>query len=265
MRVAQCAVQIRTIRVTRYVTPLREGGSLPAIVEADDDGMYVLKFRGAGQGAKVLIAELVCGELGRSLGLPVPEIVFAQLDPDLSRTEPDHEISALIRGSAGLNLALDYLPGSVAYDPLVMRLDDDLVSRIVWFDAYISNVDRTARNPNMLIWHRKLWLIDHGAALYFHHAPGWETDPARPRDAFPLIRQHLLLHKARGLRDADEAMAAALTPETLQRIVDLIPDGWLAADDGPAQTAALRTAYRDYLAERLKAPRAFIDEAVRVR
>ena len=258
-------VDIRTIRVTRYVTPLREGGSLPAIVEADDDGMYVLKFRGAGQGAKVLIAELVCGEIGRTLGLPVPEIVFAELDPDLSRTEPDHEISALIRGSAGLNLAIDYLPGSVAYDPLVMKLDDDLMSRIVWFDAYISNVDRTARNPNMLIWHRKLWLIDHGAALYFHHADGWQADPAKPRDVFPLIKQHLLLHKAKSLRAVDDAMAQALTPAALQRIVDLIPASWLAAESDPEQATALRTAYHDYLTARLKAPRAFIDEALRVR
>ena len=259
------AVEIRTIRVTRYVTPLREGGSLPAIVEADDDGMYVLKFRGAGQGAKALIAELVCGEIGRALGLPVPEIVFAELDHDLSRTEPDHEISALIRASAGLNLAIDYLPGSVTYDPLVMRLDDDLMSRIVWFDAYISNVDRTARNPNMLIWHRKLWLIDHGAALYFHHASGWETDAAKPRDGFALIKQHVLLHKASDLRAVDEAMARSLTPEALQRIVALIPSGWLAEDDAPERAATIQTAYLHYLTERLQAPRGFIDEALRVR
>jgi len=259
------AVQIRTIRVTRYVTPLREGGSLPAIVEADDDGMYVLKFRGAGQGAKALIAELVCGEIGRALGLPVPEIVFAELDHDLSRTEPDHEISSLIRASAGLNLAIDYLPGSVTFDPLVMRIDDDLMSRIIWFDAYISNVDRTARNPNMLIWHRKLWLIDHGAALYFHHASGWDTDAARPRDSFALIKQHVLLHKANGLRDVDEAMAGALTNETLQEIVELIPTGWLVEDDAPEAATALQAAYVHYLTERLQAPRGFIDEALRVR
>jgi hypothetical protein len=258
-------VHIRTIRVTRYVTPLREGGSLPAIVEADDDGMYVLKFRGAGQGVKVLIAELVCGEIGRALGLPIPEIVFADLDRDLSRTEPDHEISALIRSSAGLNLAIDYLPGSVTYDPQVMRLDDDLMSRIVWFDAYISNVDRTARNPNMLIWHRKPWLIDHGAALYFHHADGWENDPEKSRDPFLLIKQHLLLHKASSVREVDEAMAQTLTPEALQQIVDLIPSGWLAVDNAPEQAPMARAAYRDYLHHRLASPRAFIDEALRVR
>ena len=261
---AQCLVGIRTIRVTRYVTPLREGGSLPAIVEADDDGMYVLKFRGAGQGAKVLVAELICGEIGRALGLPIPEIAFAELDRDLSRTEPDHEISALIRHSAGLNLALDYLPGSVTYDPLVIRLDDDQVSRIVWFDAFISNVDRTVRNPNMLIWHRKIWLIDHGAALYFHHAAGWETDASKPRDGFALIKQHVLLHKARTLREVDEQMAAALTPTVLTQIVDLVPDSWLAGDDG-GQPASVRAAYVHYLTARLNAPRAFIAEALRGR
>ena len=176
---------MRTVRVTRYVTPLREGGSLPAIVEADDDGLYVLKFRGAGQGAKALIAELVSGEIARALGLPVPEIVFAELDPDLARTEPDPEIYALIRDSAGLNLALDYLPSSVIFDPVVEKPAADLASRIVWFDAYVTNVDRTARNTNMLMWHRRLWLIDHGATLYFHHSPGWTADRGRARDAVP--------------------------------------------------------------------------------
>src|SRR6185295_6957802 len=159
---------MRTVNTTRYVTPLREGGSLPAIIEADDDGMYVLKFRGAGQGPRALIAELVAGEIARAAGLPVPEIVLAELDPELARTEPDPEIQDLIRASAGLNLALDYLPGSVTFDPLAEQTDADLASRIVWFDAFVTNVDRTPRNANMLMWHRRLWLIDHGAALYFH-------------------------------------------------------------------------------------------------
>ena len=164
---------LRTVNVTRYVTPLREGGSLPAIVEADDEGLYVLKFRGAGQGPRALTAELVSGEIGRALGLPVPEIVFASLDADLARTEPDPEIHALIHDSAGMNLAIDYLPGSVSYDPVVHNLPAALASRIVWFDAYTTNVDRTTRNTNMLIWHRQAWLIDHGATLYFHHSPVW--------------------------------------------------------------------------------------------
>src|SRR5205823_5144030 len=162
---------LRTLTATRYVTPLREGGSLPAIVEADDDGLYVVKFRGAGQGPRALIAELVAGEIGRALGLPIPEIVFVDLDPALGRNEPDFEIKALLDASAGLNLGLDFLPGSIAYDPAAPpRPDAALASRVVWFDAYVTNVDRTPRNTNMLLWHKRLFLIDHGAALYFHHA-----------------------------------------------------------------------------------------------
>src|SRR5713101_5323887 len=158
---------MRTVGATRYVTPLREGGSLPAIVEADDDGMYVLKFRGAGQGPKALVAELVAGEIARSAGLPVPEIVFIELNPELARTEPDSEIQDLIRASAGLNLGLDYLPGSITFDPVVEKPEADLAAEVVWFDAYVTNIDRTPRNANLLMWHRRLWLIDHGASLYF--------------------------------------------------------------------------------------------------
>ncbi len=185
-------MRLRTVIATRYVTPLREGGSLPAIVEADDDGMYVLKFRGAGQGSKALIAELVAGEIARAAGLPVPEIVFVELDSELARTEPDPEIQALIRASAGLNLALDYLPGAVTFDPVAEQPDAELASTVVWFDAYVTNVDRTPRNTNMLIWHRRLWLIDHGATLYFHHT--WNdyhkrsrapAEPARATACFP--------------------------------------------------------------------------------
>ena len=254
---------IRTVDVTRYVTPLREGGSLPAIVEADDDGMYVLKFRGAGQGAKVLVAELLCGELARALGLPVAEIVFARLHPDLARTEPDHEISALIRHSAGLNLAVDYLPGSCMFDPLVFKVDAALASRIVWFDAYVTNVDRTPRNPNMLTWHKRLWMIDHGASLYFHHSADWTRDPARARDPFALIHQHALLRQAAEIEAVDEAMAAALSPELIARVVDLVPDEWLA--EGGEDPPALRDGYRAYLTGRLERPRRFVEEAVRAR
>jgi hypothetical protein len=256
--------RIRTVRVTRYVTPLREGGSLPAIVEADDDGLYVLKFRGAGQGARALIAELVSGEIARALGLAVPEVVFADLDPELARTEPDPEIHALIMDSAGLNLALDYLPGSVTYDPITQDPADDLASRIVWFDAYVTNVDRTARNTNMLMWHKRLWLIDHGATLYFHHSPGWSTGLARARDPFPLIQNHVLLNRARALEAVDDSMADTLRPEVIAAIVNAIPDSWLTAepDDDPAM---LRTAYARYLQERLTAPRTFVEEALRAR
>jgi len=256
---------LRTVRVTRYVTPLREGGSLPAIVEADDDGMYVLKFRGAGQGARALVAELVSGEIARSLGLPVPEIVFAELDPDLARTEPDPEIHALIHDSGGLNLAIDYLPGSVMFDAIVDRPDAELASRIVWFDACVTNVDRTARNPNLLMWHRRLWLIDHGATLYFHHAPGWEHDADRASRPFAMIREHLLVRHATRLKDVDEAMAAALTSDTIDGIVNMIPDGWLRGDGATAEPAQYRAAYGRYLRERLRAPRAFVEEAAGVR
>lgn len=236
--------------MTRYVTPLREGGSLPAIVEADDEGLYVLKFRGAGQGARALIAELVSGEIARALGLPVPEIVFATLDADLARTEPDPEIHALIHDSAGLNLALDYLPGSVSYDPLIHTLPAELASRIVWFDALVTNVDRTTRNPNMLMWHRRPWLIDHGATLYFHHSPGWESDGARARTGFPNITDHVLLHQAWMVGEVDERMSALLTGDVIEEIVALIPEAWLPGPGG-------RVPYARYLKERLTAPRAF--------
>jgi len=238
---------------------------LPGLVEADDDGMYVLKFRGAGHGARALVAELVAGELARTVGLPVPEIVFATLDRDLARTEPDPEIHALLHDSAGLNVALDYLPGSVNFDPVVHRVDAALASRIVWFDAFVSNVDRTARNTNMLMWHRALWLIDHGSTLYFHHSPGWEADAARPRARFALIKDHVLLPLASEVAAADEAMAAALTDDAIDDILALVPDAWLEEGAGDHSAAVMRAAYRRYLLERLAAPRAFVEEATGVR
>jgi len=251
---------LRTIRVTRYVTPLREGGSLPAIVEADDDGLYVVKFRGAGQGPQALVAELISGEIARALGLPMPELVFAELDPDLARTEPDPEIHALIHDSAGLNLAIDYLPGSVTYDPVVQPPPVDLASRIVWFDAYVSNVDRTVRNTNMLVWHRRIWLIDHGATLYFHHSPGWENDGARPRAGFPVIKDHVLLRHASLLDQVDSALTTVLSAEVLEGVVASIPDAWLTDRSSLAPPAA-RAAYLRYLTERLSPPRQFVEEA----
>ena len=255
---------LRTICVTRYVTPLREGGSLPAIVEADDDGLYVLKFRGAGQGARALIAELVSGEIARAAGLPVPELVFAELEAELARTEPDPEIHALIRDSAGSNLALDYLPGSVTFDPAVHTLTAELASRIVWLDAYLTNVDRTARNTNMLLWHRRLWLIDHGATLYFHHTPGWETAPSRAREPFALLKNHVLLRQASLLDDVDATMSAALSEDVLTSILSQVPDSWLMERSTSTQ-ADLRTAYVRYLLERLAAPRAFVEEGLSAR
>ena len=261
---------MRTIRATRYVTPLREGGSLPAIVEANDDGLYVLKFRGAGQGPLALIAELVAGELARACGLPVPEIVFARIDADLARTEPDPEIQDLIRasadlvdGSVGLNLALDYLPGSITFDPLAFTPDAALASRIVWFDAFTSNIDRTARNTNMLVWHGKLWLIDHGAALYFHHSPRDFVE--RAHEPFAPIKDHVLLSAATELDAADTWMASRLTPDVVAGVVALIPDAWLDDDPLAASKPVQREAYASYFARRLQAPRAFAQEAVRAR
>lgn len=256
-------MNLRTVTATRYVTPLREGGSLPAIIEADDQGMYVLKFRGAGQGPKALIAELVAGELARVADLPVPEIVFVELDPDLARTEPDSEIQHLLRSSAGLNLALDYLPGAVTFDPLVETPDAELASRIVWFDAFVSNVDRTARNTNMLIWHRRLRLIDHGAALYFHH--NWDDYLARSTDPFTRIKDHVLLPFATKLGQVDAVMSARITPQSIADITAQIPDAWLGGDAPFADTNAQREAYAEYLLHRLQAPRAFVEEAIRAR
>lgn len=255
---------MRTVAATRYVTPLREGGSLPAIVEADDDGLYVLKFRGAGQGTKALIAELVAGELGRALDLPVPEIVFVDLDPIIGRSEPDPEIQGLIKSSAGLNLALDYLPGSVAYDPLCTEVDGQLASEVVWFDGLISNVDRTPKNTNLLIWHKRLFLIDHGASLYFHHA--WTPDYlARASSPFPAVKEHVLLPCATDLPGADARLAPRLTPEVVRGVFELVPDEWLTDVPLFADAAAHRAAYVDYVLARLDAPRAFAAEAERAR
>jgi len=254
---------LRTVIATRYVTPLREGGSLPAIVEADDDGMYVLKFRGAGQGPKALIAELVAGEIARAAGLPVPEIVFVELDPELARTEPDPEIQDLIRASAGLNLALDYLPGAVTFDSLAEKPDAGLASSIVWFDAYVTNVDRTPRNTNMLMWHRRLWLIDHGAALYFHHT--WDNYLERSRDPFPLIKDHVLLRFASSLQGVDAKMIGRVTPDIIDGIVKLIPDAWLVGDSSFGESNRHREAYIEYLLNRLEPPHVFLEEAIRAR
>jgi hypothetical protein len=254
---------MRTVNAARYVTPLREGGSLPAIIEADDDGMYVLKFRGAGQGAKALIAELIAGELARAAGFLVPELAFVNLDPEIAKTEPDPEIQDLIRASGGLNLGLDYLPGSVMFDPVADQPDAELASRIVWFDAYVTNVDRTPRNANMLMWHRKLWLIDHGASLYFHHS--WTDMDRRVKAPFALIKEHILLPFAGAIETADESMTAAITDTVIKGVVDLIPDEWLKDHSPFTNIAENRQAYVDYLTRRLEAPRHFVEEATRAR
>ena len=256
-------MSLRTVTATRYVTPLREGGSLPAIIEADDEGMYVLKFRGAGQGPKALIAELLAGEIARAAGLPMPELVFVELDAELARTEPDPEIQELIRASAGLNLALDYLPGSVTFDPVAAQPEASLASGIVWFDAYLTNVDRTPRNTNMLMWHRRLWLIDHGAALYFHHT--WHRYMERSREPFSLIKDHVLLPFATALEEADSQMTERLTPGSIRNIVNLIPDAWLMGSSQFDDNNQHREAYVDYLLRRLEPPHHFLEEAIHAR
>jgi hypothetical protein len=255
---------LRTVRTTRYAVALREGGSLPAIVEADDLGMYVVKFRGAGQGVLALVAELVAGEIGRTLGLQVPELVFAEVDATLGRNEPDSEIRHLLKASAGLNLALDYLPGSATFDPAAGdRATPEVASMAVWFDAFVQNVDRTPRNPNLLMWHGSLWLIDHGAALYFHHH--WETAATKAESPFAEIRHHVLLPWASALRDASVAAHQSLTPRKLHDILDLVPDAWLSADSAAEDMPAndRRAAYFDYLTRRLASAVHFEEEAMR--
>lgn len=252
--------QLRTVQVTRYVTPLREGGSLPAIVEADDGFLYVLKFRGAGQGIKALIAELISGEIARTLGFRVPEIVFATLDPAFGRTEPDEEIQDLLRSSAGLNLALHYLSGAITFDPLVTHVESKLASQIVWLDCLVTNVDRTARNTNMLVWHKELWLIDHGASLYFHHSgQSWEEQARRP---FAQVKDHVLLPRATELDTVDREFRAIMGGGRIQSIVSMVPDEWLLAGESPDESAEeRRQVYAGFLEARLAASAIFVEGA----
>jgi hypothetical protein len=244
---------VRTVSATRYVTPLREGGSLPGLVEADDDGLYVVKFRGAGQGPRALVAEVVAGEVGRALGLPVPELVLVQLDPALARAEPDPEIQELIAASAGLNLGVDFLPGSLPFEPAAAPdVDPGFAADVVWFDALVTNVDRTPRNPNLLLWHGRTWLIDHGAALYAHH--GSDHPSALARRPFPAVRDHVLLPYAGPLAEADARLAPRLPDERLEALAAEVPAGWLQGEED-------RREYVEHLRRRLEAPRPFVAEA----
>ncbi len=238
---------------------------MPAIVEADDDGTYVLKFRGAAQGPRALVAELLAGEVGRELGLPVPEIAFVELDPILARSEPDPEIQELIAKSGGLNLAVDYLPGSFGFDALDARtIPPDLASAIVWFDAYVTNVDRTPRNPNILLWHRRPWLIDHGSCLYFHHT--WTDYRDKIASPFPQVRNHVLLSRAAGLEEADARLRPLLDPALLGALVDAVPEEWLVATRSAYPSPAeQRAVYLEYLVGRLAASSSFVEEALRAR
>jgi hypothetical protein len=244
------------VGATRYVEPFREGGSLPALCEADDEGLYVVKFRGAGQGPRALVAELVAGELARALGLVVPELVLVEIDEAFGRAEPDPEIQDLLQASVGLNVGVDFLPGALPFAPAAGEpVDAHLAADVVWFDAFVTNIDRTARNTNMLWWHRRLHLIDHGASLYFHHddrrAPGFE------HSAFAPIREHVLLPYASSIREADARLAVRVTEELVGRVVAIVPEAFLGDGDG--------SLYRDYLCARVGGPRAFVEEAERVR
>jgi hypothetical protein len=247
-------VTLLRIEATRYVTPLREGGSLPALVEASDDGLYVLKFRGAGQGRKALVAEVIAGELARALGFTVPDLKLVELDAALGKAEPDPEIQDLLAASVGLNLGVDFLPGALPFSPAAGPAPDaDLAADVVWFDAFVTNVDRTAKNTNMLFWHDRLWLIDHGAALYFHHAP--DRVEGHERTPFPAIAEHVLLPFASSIAAADDRLAPRVTPDLLQEVVDAVPADWLDGDDPHV--------YVDYLAGRLAGSRLFVEEAER--
>jgi hypothetical protein len=252
----QSTTPLPEVAATRYVTALREGGSMPGLVEADDDGLYVLKFRGAGQGPLALVAEIIVGELARALGFLVPQLVRIDLDPVLGRAEPDPEIQELILASGGLNVGIDFLPGSLAYTPSgPVQPDAELAANVVWLDALLTNVDRTAANPNLLVWHGQVWLIDHGAALYLQHGGLRPTEQATR--AFPQIADHVLLPRAGSIAEADERLAPCVDRALLEQVVALVPGEWFTGDAGET--------YVDYLERRLEAPRAFVEEAERAR
>ncbi|RYG19874.1 MAG: aminotransferase class I and II [Chitinophagaceae bacterium] len=255
-------LELRKVNVIRYVTPLREGGSMPAIAEADDGFLYVLKFRGAGQGHKALISEIIGGELARLAGLNVPELVFAQLDEAFGRTEPDEEIQDLLKASVGLNLALHYLSEAITYDPTVSKIDATLASKIVWLDCLLTNMDRTARNTNMLFWHKELWLIDHGASLYFHHSwQNWQEQATRP---FFLVKDHVLLPQATELDHVDVELSKLFTPEVIDAVLAVVPDEWLNEDIFPSSSAQ-REAYAKFLNTRIANSSIFVKEAQNAR
>jgi len=251
---------LRQVQTTRYITPLREGGSLPAIVEADDGFMYVLKFRGAGQGVKALVADLTGTEIARVLGFKAPELVLADLDEAFGRTEPDEEIQDLLKKSNGINLGVHYLSGSISFDPAVDKVDELLASKIVWLDALLTNIDRTVRNTNMLMWHRELWLIDFGASLYFHHTwDNWQQQSLQP---FSNIKSHIFLAQASMLEEADKEFKVVLTPDVVEQIVNLIPDTWLYENGSPDE---MRKVYQQFLDQRIASSSVFLNEAQHAR
>ncbi len=250
---------LRTVNVTRYIQPLREGGSLPALAEADDDFKYVLKFKGNGHGVKALIAELIGGEVARALGFKIPELVFATLDEAFGRTEGDEEIQDLLKASQGTNLAMHFLSGAINFDPVVTTVSNDLASRIVWLDAFLTNIDRTVRNTNMLIWNKELWLIDHGSCLNFQYT--WTDWEIKARSPFPYIKEHVLLAQATQLSATNEQFKKLLTEEKLRNIVDLIPEEWLQWEGTEESPASLREIYHLYLISRLHHSELFTTQA----
>ena len=250
-------IEIRTVNVTQYLQPLREGGSLPAIVKADDGFLYVLKFRGAGQGKKALISEFIGGELARAMGLKVPELVFMHLDDSFSKTEPDEEIQDLLKFSVGLNLGLHYLSSAITYDPLVSKVDAFTASKVVILDSLISNIDRTAKNTNLLNWNDELWVIDNGASFYFHH--NWQTWESHLTRTFPLIKDHVLLAKATVLEEASSAVKELINKDVIAEIIAKIPEDWLLSEGDFLNPTEMRTAYNTFLNAKL----AMIDELVK--
>jgi hypothetical protein len=256
-------MNLRTVNVTRYITPLREGGSLPALAEADDDFKYVVKFRGSGHGTKMLISELIGGAVAKLLKLRVPELVFVQLDEAFGQTEGDEEIQDLLQGSRGLNLGLHFLSGALTFDPVTTKVDGLLASKIVWMDAFLTNVDRTVKNTNMLMWHKELWLIDHGATLYFHHS--WTNHVQQALIPFALIKDHVLLSFADQLEEADAECKQILTDEVIRELVNLIPDSFANWTENGETPESIREVYYQFLTERLKHSENFLNEALHAR
>lgn len=250
---------MRSINATRYITPLREGGSLPAIIEGDDNFLYVLKFRGAGQGLKALIADLIGGEIARALGLKMPEMVFVELAEGFGRTEPDEEIQDLLKASTGLNLGVHFLSGALTFDPEVHHIDEATASMIVWLDAYLMNIDRTAKNTNLLIWNHELWVIDHGASMYFHH--NWDSLPTSLQSPFAMIKSHVLLPKATDLKAAEAKALSILTYDKLDKIVDLVPEEWFQNSEPERSVEEIKNGYKQFLNERLQHSASFVKQA----